>query len=118
MPERIRLSRRKGWRLPPGVVNVARPTKWGNPFVVGERIYREQEDLAPYVPIPGGWGGLTSITILHPETAVAAYMDWLVNNPALFIAAFEELPGKDLACWCPIDRPCHGTALLEMVNEP
>lgn len=32
MPERIQLSRRKGWRLPPGAVSVARPTKWGNPF--------------------------------------------------------------------------------------
>jgi hypothetical protein len=32
MPERIQLRRTAGWRLPPGAVNVARPTKWGNPF--------------------------------------------------------------------------------------
>lgn len=31
-PERVQLSRRKGWRMPQGAVSVARPTKWGNPF--------------------------------------------------------------------------------------
>lgn len=31
-PQRIRLSRQRGWRLPDGAVSVARPTKWGNPF--------------------------------------------------------------------------------------
>ena len=35
MAERIQLSRRKGWRMPPNTVSVARPTKWGNPFTVG-----------------------------------------------------------------------------------
>jgi hypothetical protein len=32
VPERIRLSRAKGWKMPDGAVSVARPTKWGNPF--------------------------------------------------------------------------------------
>ena len=32
MPERIQLSRRKGFRLPPNTVVVSRPSKWGNPF--------------------------------------------------------------------------------------
>ena len=34
MPERIQLSRKKGWRMPPNTVKVARPTKWGNPYTV------------------------------------------------------------------------------------
>lgn len=33
MPDRIQLRRTKGWRKPDGVITVARPTKWGNPFV-------------------------------------------------------------------------------------
>ena len=41
MAERIRLQRTKGWRLPPGAVSVARPTKWGNPFA-----YRTDRGLA------------------------------------------------------------------------
>jgi hypothetical protein len=35
-PKRIRLSRKKGWRLPRAAVSVARPTMWGNPFRVGQ----------------------------------------------------------------------------------
>lgn len=32
MPERVQLKRTRGWRLSPGAVVVARPTRWGNPF--------------------------------------------------------------------------------------
>lgn len=34
MPQRHQLSRRKGFRLPPNTVNVARPSRWGNPFTI------------------------------------------------------------------------------------
>jgi hypothetical protein len=29
----------------------------------------------------------------------------------------RELAGKDLACWCPLDRPCHGDVLLRFANS-
>ena len=28
----------------------------------------------------------------------------------------RELRGKDLACWCPLDKPCHADVLLEIAN--
>lgn len=28
----------------------------------------------------------------------------------------RELAGKDLGCWCPLDKPCHADALLEIAN--
>lgn len=28
----------------------------------------------------------------------------------------EALAGKDLACWCPLDKPCHADVLLELAN--
>jgi hypothetical protein len=28
-----------------------------------------------------------------------------------------ELRGKDLACWCPLDQPCHADVLLELANQ-
>lgn len=31
-PKRIQLSRKRGYRKPPGAVVVSRPSKWGNPF--------------------------------------------------------------------------------------
>jgi hypothetical protein len=29
-----------------------------------------------------------------------------------------ELAGKDLACWCPLDQPCHADVLLAIANTP
>lgn len=28
----------------------------------------------------------------------------------------RELRGHDLACWCPLDQPCHADVLLELAN--
>jgi hypothetical protein len=28
-----------------------------------------------------------------------------------------ELRGKNLACWCPLDQPCHADVLLELANK-
>ncbi|MGC7247308.1 DUF4326 domain-containing protein, partial [Mycobacteroides abscessus] len=28
----------------------------------------------------------------------------------------RELRGHDLACWCPLDQPCHADVLLEIAN--
>lgn len=30
----------------------------------------------------------------------------------------RELAGCDLACWCPLDQPCHADVLLEIANSP
>ena len=30
----------------------------------------------------------------------------------------SELRGKNLACWCPLDQPCHADVLLELANAP
>jgi len=29
----------------------------------------------------------------------------------------RELCGKDLACWCPLDQPCHADVLMEIANS-
>lgn len=28
-----------------------------------------------------------------------------------------ELAGHDLACWCPLDQPCHADVLIELANR-
>lgn len=92
MPKRIRLSRTRGWRLPEGAVVVSRPTRWGNPYAVGD----------PGVP--------------DRATAVRRYRELLARDDALRARARDALRGRDLACWCPPDGPCHGDALLEVAN--
>jgi hypothetical protein len=33
-------------------------------------------------------------------------------------ADVSSLRGKDLACWCSLDQPCHADVLLELANAP
>lgn len=39
-------------------------------------------------------------------------MQW---DPVL-IEAVRKLRGHNLACWCPLDQPCHADVLLEIAN--
>ena len=96
-PCRVQLSRRKGWRLPAGTVIVSRPSRWGNPFKV--------QTTHPNA----GW-------IEDRAAAVAAYWHYLAARPELMAVARTELAGKHLACWCPLDQPCHADALLAVAN--
>lgn len=122
MAERIRLRRTKGWRKPADAIVVSRPSKWGNPYAVGEEITRDSP-LWPYIAqtMPGGADGLDSIRPLDRATVVAAYGWWLFEQPHLMLAIRPELSGHDLACWCPLpaageDDVCHAAVLLEIAN--
>jgi hypothetical protein len=73
------------------VVVVTRPTKWGNPH-----------------PLP-----------LGRATAVRRYReDLLAGRLAITVKDVKrELAGRDLACYCPLDQPCHADVLLAVANE-
>ena len=55
----------------------------------------------------------------HAE-AVAAFEHALANDePSLTFTIDDvrrELVGRDLACWCPLDQPCHADVLLRIAN--
>jgi hypothetical protein len=100
VPVRIQRKRTKGWRMPEGAVYVGRPTKWGNPISIADAG--------------------------SPEAAVDHYRYFCGMDPdaplhfgnELRERAKRELRGKDLACWCPLDRPCHADVLIELANLP
>lgn len=106
MAERIRLSRAKGWRLPANAVNVARPGKWGNPFIVGEHGTREQ-CVAMFIQLVRGF-----VDLAHPvgvDAQLAFY-----HRVRRSIGSLKD---RDLACWCALDRkPCHADVLLNLAN--
>ena len=89
-PTRIQLQRKKGWRLPPNTVSVARPHKWGNPYLVEE---------------------------YGRELAVANFRRRLDGLIAIGAADLSELRGKNLACWCRPDEACHADVLLALANN-
>jgi hypothetical protein len=104
-PERIQLSRRKGWRMPANTVRVARPGKWGNPFTVNPKLPNGSKDRH------GNHSFQTA------EKAVDMYRKMLASVPVLADMAREELRGKNLACWCAPGACCHADVLLEIANS-
>ena len=75
--------------VPTGAIYIGRPSKWGNPFVIGKDGDRDE--------------------------VIAKYRAWLLTQPATVEAAKRELVGKDLVCFCS-PKSCHGDVLLEVAN--
>ncbi|MGZ9812612.1 DUF4326 domain-containing protein [Pseudoroseicyclus sp. H15] len=104
MPEQIQLSRRSSWRRPEGAVVVALSSLWGNPYRIGHTCPAE---------------GITRS--LTRQEAVERHEAWLtgesVGASAERACARRELRGQDLACWCPLEGPCHGDVLVRLANE-
>lgn len=108
MPKRIQLSRRKGFQLPGNAVNVARPGKWGNPFIVGKHGSRT-ECVRMFRLLCGGF-----LCVSADSECVAAQHRFLQHAKK----NIEHLRGKNLACWCRLDgKPCHADVLLEAANK-
>ncbi len=94
-PQRIQRKRTKGWPLPENAVVVSSPSKWGNPFAV--EFYGAEQAVQMF-----------KHSMLTPIT----------GKPAIDHEEIRaELRGKDLACWCPVDQPCHAGVLLEIANS-
>ena len=104
-PQRIQRKRTKGWRMPEGAVYVGRPSRWGNPFVVGTYV---TPDIARYYPEP--------VYVRDAARAVQLYRRWITGSAQRGEGLVPELGGRDLACWCPLDQPCHADVLLELAN--
>jgi hypothetical protein len=106
MPERIQRKRTKGWKMPADTVYVGRPTKWGNPFIVGKP------------------GGAFTAMVKDQRHAWQLYRSVAIDNEKLVEAARAELAGKHLACFCPLPTElyqpdcCHAAVLLELANSP
>jgi hypothetical protein len=70
-------------------VYIGRPSKWGNPFVIGKDGSRED--------------------------VIEKYEEWLFANEELY-EAIIELRGKVLGCFCS-PLACHGDILAELANS-
>lgn len=107
-PKRIQRKRTKGWRMPEGAVYVGRPTIWGNPWSAGQLVMIDWPDLAV-----GDGSRVVRELVATPQLAVELYRIAFTPDAR---EACTELAGRDLACWCPLDRPCHADVLLELAN--
>lgn len=92
---RIVLKNSRGWKLPENTISVTGTSKWKNWFPCGG----------------------------NKQSAYNCYTDWLENKmsycpiPPTKQHIKNELRGKNLACWCSLDEPCHADILLKIANE-
>lgn len=117
MAVRIQRKRTAGWRMPAGAVYVGRPTRWGNPFHIGQEFGDLRCPECGFVE--------PTVRVSSRQRAVAlfdAWLDW-PRQPFPGIAAAptheevrDALAEHDLACWCPLDQPCHADILLALAN--
>jgi hypothetical protein len=109
--------------MPEGAVYVGRPSLFGNPWVrkdadrhhaAGWRAWCVERFRAEIKH----WGLLFDYAAFGPRRKAGAmsarYEAGEFETFADIIRV--ELRGKDLACWCPLDQPCHADVLLEWAN--
>jgi len=83
------IHNKKHGTAPADAVYIGRPSKWGNPFVIGKDGNREQ--------------------------VIAKFEEWILGQPQL-LADLHEIKGKDLVCWC-APEACHGDVLARLANN-
>lgn len=69
-------------------VFIGRPSKWGNPFHIGQDGTRQE--------------------------VIQKYRAWILKSGLL--QEVHQLRGKTLGCYC-APLPCHGDVLLELANS-
>jgi len=115
-PVRLQLRRTKGFSLQAlsqktnglEAVNVARPGRWGNPFVVGQEHVRRKM-------MPGG--AEQTVFVADNAHAVQMFKRFSAREIYTRIDVYRALRGKNLACWCAPNEPCHADVLLEIANR-
>jgi len=114
-PYRVQLRRAKGWRMPDpdNTEKVDHTTRYGNPFIVHDKckcgaaigeVCRKKRRH------PG--------TYIHVATAAEAVERFRATprSDADVRQAREHLGGRNVACWCALDQPCHADVWLEIAN--
>jgi len=115
-PLRIQRKRTRGWRMPDGAVYVGRPSRWGNPFrpAVNDTVEYAVAAFRALLTFDHQWfrshGGYTDYA--------GFIMSYVLLDEDDVWELLEPLRGKQLACWCPLTRPCHADVLCELANRP
>lgn len=129
VPERVQLSRAKGWRMPPNTVKVDRSTRWGNPFRDSENdLHGEASiELANGMRqiVDDWWTAPIVVRLFEQWMAGLAIQDPSFLEPRELVAGrwlrlvpdLAPLRGKNLACWCKPGAACHADVLLRLANS-
>ena len=97
--------------MPENTAYVGRGSKYGNPFNATQR------GVVFYCRgLHGGYPIVNLRTDPSLDRCIdmyVAYLKALTNQDPAYL---RPLRGKNLACWCPLDQPCHADVLLRLAN--
>ena len=98
---RIQMSRQHPWRPEhPDAIRVDRSTRWGNPFSIKDE------------------GGRPAAVARYRAALDAGTLPGIGKHDPVTVEGIRaNLAGHDLACWCPLDGPCHADHLLKIANS-
>ncbi|MGI0092073.1 MAG: DUF4326 domain-containing protein [Nitrososphaerales archaeon] len=77
--------------MPENAIYVGRPSKWGNPYPIDANTTRAQ--------------------------SLKLYLNYVIAKRKEDSHWLDELRGKDLACWCPLNKPCHADILIACLDS-
>lgn len=111
---------RRKWRLvaracgiPDNVFSMDSRTNFGNPYVIGDKMDMKMVRRWGWNISPEG----QKIVCEDATMAVRRFAHALQWDEAIHDWVREKLGGKDLACWCRPDEPCHADVLLAIANS-
>lgn len=97
-PRRVQRKRTKGWKMSENTVCVTRPGKWGNPFDTATEFAE-------------------AIECCSIEDGIPRWMDEEKGKRIMWMVIhMTDLRGKNLACFCSLDKLCHADHLLAWAN--
>ena len=105
--------------MPENTKYVGRGSKWGNPYKLWLNTHTKEWEVDFYNEdgniehIQAGFSSKKEAA----KYAISQYEIWV--NIEVFKKRLDpmELVGKNLACWCSLDMPCHVDYLLEAIES-
>jgi hypothetical protein len=94
--------------MPANTVYVGRPSVDANEF-----DWRDCLEAYEDLPAPEAMRAARAIAVEFHKLKLKAAME---RDPQATALMIKRLRGKNLACWCPLDQPCHADTLLEIAN--
>lgn len=120
VPQRIQLSRARGWRQPEGTVRCTRPGKWGNPVVIHE-VRSQQPHVFVLLDASEDYAYLG-----QSEDRETAVLCAIMNYKQRLLRGELRVTREDvlrelsqapfLGCWCPMGSPCHVYAYIAILE--
>jgi len=98
MSKPIRIQRSRQHKQTVAAIYVGRPSRWGNPFKVGDPSK------------PNEFATIEECLQAYELTTIVKIGQGWLN--------IEELRGQNLSCWCRVGDPCHVDVLLKLANAP